>query len=106
MLVIGSFVVWWIAALGFAVTFESCYPLWRRDAAHRPAKPDTAQAYWCIVCLLSFVIGATPLAPLAVFPIALSHFDLTRHTGTRIGGGTIVRNIPRATNGLLNKVFK
>ncbi len=106
MLIIAWLILWFIAALGFAVTFENCYPLWSRKRSDRPGKSESAQAYWCIVCLLSFIVGGNPLAPLAVLPLAVSHFDLTRHASGRLTVAAVLSHVPGVLRAFLKKIFR
>ena len=95
--------VWFVAGLGFSFAFESGYPIWRLSRIGALSKVQIARAYWAAVCLFGFV-GATPLAPLAILPVAISHTDLAKTNSDGITMSTVARHIPDALRGLLRRI--
>lgn len=106
MIVIIPSLVWFVVALGLAIAFDSCYAIW---VCHRPpasSKPETAQAYWCVVCLLSFLTTLNLLALISVLPVAVSHYDLTLASSKTSTLGQVLRNIPNSLRRLWERVIK
>ena len=106
MIVVVPSLVWFVIAFGFAIAFDSCYAIWGHRRACAPPKPEAAQAYWCVVCLFSFLTTANPLVLISVLPVAVSHYELTLASPTRPTVGQMLRNIPNAMRRLWRRVVK
>lgn len=106
MIVIVPSLVWFVAAIGFAVAFDSCYTIWIRHRPPATPKPEVAQAYWCVICLFSFLTTANPLVLISVLPVAVSHYELTLASPTKPTVGQILRNIPNSLRRLWGRVVR
>lgn len=106
MIVIIPSLVWFAVALGFAIAFDSCYSIWVHRRPHATAKPEAAQAYWCVVCLFSFLTTANPLVLISVLPVAVSHYELTLASTTKPTVSQILRNIPNSLRRLWRRVVR
>jgi len=106
MIVIIPSLMWFIVAIGFAIAFDSCYAIYIRRTPSATPKSEVAQAYWCVICLFSFLATANPLALSSVIPIAVSHYELTLASSTKPTVGQILRNIPNSIRRLWGRVVR
>ena len=93
MAMLAMLIVWSAAGVGGAFAFECCYPVWRAWHDGVLSKATLARAYWCVVCAVAF-IGASPLAPLMLIPMAVSHTDLAKTMPDSIAMSTVLKHIP------------
>jgi hypothetical protein len=103
MTVLAVLAIWGAAGFGAAFAFEVCYPVWISGRRSALSKDALARAYWSALCVMA-LLAATPLAPLAFIPVAVSHTDLTKTTPESITVSAVFRHIPEAIRRLLRNI--